>query len=448
MEKGKVKVIDIELALEDSEQQMLDALGKSFIALLQAARNKGGYVVGYLPLMKIDLSGPYTGLSDEDKSRIVNCRGILESLREEGPLSAENYEKARQELGTEGDKIAETIPSQGKPLFCLEGILELLVDAGLLSIASERFEIFIGKNYYEHIKTEIMMSQKKEETGRWLKELMDKLRRGIDENIYRLLPPLQNEKVEEPILRCLLSLLQLNQHGEENNCLLWIDDRCLTGYRFSNGLPVVGINEILALLVRRGILTENEYYDKIHCLRAGNARFIPLTTKEILHELRQATVGKEKARKIVETKELAVLRRYIAVNYLQTDLLQPALLQHNQRGEQLYLTHLTQTIKDVLVDIWAEEKDERICQLYADWIVNNLYLNLAGVYNALKTTTTKEEKAEYKLLAADLASLVSQAIRLESSVTDKKSSSRYRYLVWLYHSLLQKKFKENLQLSH
>ena len=44
-------------------------------------------------LMKIDLSGPYTGLSDEDKSRIVNCREP-ESLREEGPL-----QKTMKKLG-------------------------------------------------------------------------------------------------------------------------------------------------------------------------------------------------------------------------------------------------------------------------------------------------------------------------------------------------------------
>ena len=126
---------------------------------------------------------------------------------------------------------------------------------------------------------------------------MDKLRRGIDENIYRLLPPLQNEKVEEPILRCLLSLLQLNQHGEENNCLLWIDDRCLTGYRFSNGLPVVGINEILALLVRRGILTENEYYDKIHCLRAGMRGLFRLPQKRFYMNFVRLPLEKKKREK-------------------------------------------------------------------------------------------------------------------------------------------------------
>lgn len=99
----------------------------------------------------------------------------------------------------------------------------------------------------------------------------------------------------------------------------WVDDRWVNGHVHRDGVPIIGVNDVLRALLQRGFLQESEYYATLLKLRAANVRYIPLEVGEILYHLQQAQVTNET---VVETPELEILRRYIAACLLDDTRLQ------------------------------------------------------------------------------------------------------------------------------
>ena len=142
--------------------------------------------------------------------------------------------------------------------------------------------------------------------------------------------------------------------------LLWVDDRCVTSYSQQGqgaGL-IVGIYEILRILRDASAITEETYYGKLHQLRAGNARFVPVQADEIVYHLRQARV--ENGR-VVPTEALDVLKRYIAACMLPG----PAGLQRlskatppaarNPVGETTFFIDLRMSTSDTIGKLWTSD---------------------------------------------------------------------------------------------
>src|SRR5205085_1527581 len=121
--------------------------------------------------------------------------------------------------------------------------------------------------------------------------------------------------------------------------ILWIDDRAINKHPLRENAPIIGINEILIALRERESIDKHEYYDILLNLRGENFRYIPLDEGEILYHLRKASIKDDV---ISETKDLGILRRYLASCLLNKEYLQPELTidgNQNPVGEHAFITH-------------------------------------------------------------------------------------------------------------
>jgi len=423
--------------------KLVEELGEQWVAPFESARGSGGFLVDFLPLRKRDLSGPPSTLPEDADQHLVNCRSIAQALRQQGPLSAEEYLNVLRALGEEGRKKATgAVPREGSLLICHGTIPEVLAEAKLLHIMCERFQVCIERRELDRVTAELQGHNRRRTLARWLEKLIDRVRQGIDYGTYEVIPSPPHEKgkleggtSQDFDYHCLLTLLQFETRQGD---VIWADDRCLNSYPHGQGVPIIGINEILKSLVSVNALKLKEYYRKLCRLRTANVRFIPVQKDEILHHLREAKV---KEQTVVETGELSVLRRYVAACLLQGDILQkPPMPQEapNKNGEVAFIVGLARAIIDAIVGVWASEKDaESACQARAEWLLSNLYIDHLGLSNL--TSLSKSDQDEDYLVAVTLAGLIGQAMIFSPKRAADESIMRRRYFDWLSRRILSKR---------
>lgn len=444
VQQGLLKIEDCELPQECENSKLAEELGSKWVVLFEKARISKGYLVDFLPLTKKDLCGQPSALPEDASRYLVNCRTIVETLRQHGPLSNSDYIDALKMLGSEGGKtISVTIPEQGKTLHCHGNIPGLLAEANLLRIICEKYIVYIEKQEYEQIKAELYENERRCKIIDWLGTLIDKLRQGIHNDTYEIIPVpsvkgtgSKNTDDKEPNFQCLLALLQFE--AKEGD-VIWVDDRYINSYFSRGSVPIIGINEVLKVLVSASALKVDDYYEKLSKLRASGVRFIPVQKDEILHHLKQSKVKNET---VIETKGLIILRRYVAECLLQGDMLQRSPLPDaspNKNGEVAFIIGLGRAITDTLVEVWnTKENDEKNCLAHAEWLMDNLYIDHLGLLHV--SSLPRNIPDDYYFIAITFAGLIFQAITLEPSYSGKKSSVRYRYFEWLFNRVLRKRF--------
>lgn len=294
---------------EDLDTRIEAELGSDRLALFEAARQADGYVVDFLPLRRPDLSGAAADVSDDVRSRFVNCGAVAESLQQYGPLSASAHAAAVALLGTEGRiDPGAIVPPPGRTIYC-HGVARLLADAGLLRLACGWFDVRVAQAEIEEARAEVVAGRRSGQTVAWLDDLIGRVSQGLDHGVYRLIDAAivaDGAYPDEPVdtdTRCLLDLLQFEARPGDT---IWVDDRHTMGYLHRDGAPVVGIYEVLAALRARGDLQDAHYYQMLHRLRSANALFIPIETDELLHQLAEARVEEGQ---VVPTRELRTIRR-------------------------------------------------------------------------------------------------------------------------------------------
>jgi tetratricopeptide (TPR) repeat protein len=449
VEMGALEVVKCDLSLGYSNVDLVDEVGEEFVALFENARASGGYLVDFLPLKKRDLSGPPSALPEDASQYLVNCRGLVEALREQGPLSDKECDNALEELGYEGCIAAsEAIPEEGSPLYCHANIPEVLADAKLLNIVCERFQVRIEQRDFDRVRNELKEHEQRQIVAKWLDRLIDRISKGIDSGTYEIIPTppfeggaLEEASAENPELGCLVALLRFEARQGD---IIWVDDRYMNAYLRRDSVPIIGVNEVLKALVSVGALEINNYYDKVNRLRSANVRFIPVQTDEILYYLRQARVGNGT---VIETQGLSTLRRYVATCLLRGDILQRPPMPDgspNKDGELAFLLSLDRAIINALVELWATENDESTCRARVEWLMTNLYVDHLGL-RKLISLPGSEQDALY-LVAITLAGLISQAMALGPSRSNDRPLARHRYFDWLFSRVLRKRFRADPHL--
>ncbi|MBE7557282.1 MAG: trypsin-like peptidase domain-containing protein [Anaerolineales bacterium] len=311
-QRNMLAVVQCEVSPDYANPELVTELGEEWVALFEEVRTNSGYLVDYLPLHKRVSGDPPTVLPEDAAQYLVNCRGVVEALREQGPLSEEAYGDVIQALGTEGVVISDTVPTPGKLLYCYGNIPEVLAEANLLQLVCERFQVRVSQREFERVQKELKGYEQRRATAEWLDRLIDRLNRGVDDGTYAIIPTPPHEEgemeeraAENPDVECLRTVLKFEATEGD---VIWADDRWINSYLHRNGVPIIGINEILKSLVGAGTLMAGEYYQKLIKLRTANVRFIPVQTDEVIYHLRQARVEN---RRLVETQELEILRRSI-----------------------------------------------------------------------------------------------------------------------------------------
>ena len=448
--EGLLNTWKYKVPLSDSNAKLIEEMGERWVTVFERARRENGAIACFLPLKTRDMGSPLTTLPDDADRYIVNCRALVDSLYDQGPLSEAEYKQTLEKLGGEGRKNPNGIIPQQRSRIFLEnrGIAQILAESDMLRTICERFDVYLESRELDHVRAELEIHRQRNDLINWLDRLINRIRDGIDSGIYEVIPYEGNEETEaldqqnlsERFLRDLLSFKA--QEGD----VIWSDDRYVNGYFHSGEIPIIGINEVLKGLVSSGSISESEYYNILTKLRAANVRFIPIEQEEILYYLSQAGVDENGS--LIETRGLRILRRYIAACLLEKNILQfPPMPENtsNSAGEIAFIINLSLVIPRTIVSLWTNESSVEKCIAQSNWLIDNLYLELQGLFKTIDQE--KPDQNDRQLAAMTLSGLIDGAISFPFKQGENgRPKQRTVYYDWLYKAFLQEKFEVNPNL--
>ena len=128
-----------------------------------------------------------------------------------------DLETAAARIGVDAQVRGENVDfSAGRFVFLEQGIAEELLRPGLLERVCEHCRVEIGESAHLFLKSDVAAARTRVELAEWLRRLLDRMRRGIQENRYKtfthaLAESTIAEGLEENVdLRCLLDLVRLD----------------------------------------------------------------------------------------------------------------------------------------------------------------------------------------------------------------------------------------------
>jgi nucleoside phosphorylase len=440
LDRGTLHLIGRDSNTADVHSDLIDLIGKDRLSVLLRARDEGGFVIG-LPTATTDQAMEPVALPDELRERITDYTAVAASLRSGGDLSEGEYERAIESIGreTEETNAQPNAFPQGAKLFLIGDSVSKLAKAGVLGLTSERFEVFIDAGYAEAVRAFVESSERRAETEAWVAGLVERLRAGLENNLYEGIDTSmagaeaegEEEQAEGNWDLATTSHLFSFECGKDD--VLCFDDRSINAYvSRDNTAPIIGINEILLALMLRGEITQQQYYEKLIKLRAGNYRYVPVSSKEILYHLKRASVTPEG--RLTETFELAVLRRYLAACLLDPAYIQrPPLPQDapNMTGELKFISDVTRAVTETLVGVWADEATSvEEARARSEWVLRNLYTGLFGVMHLLPNPGTRGDGVEHIGLDLGSAFVYGQAIH-GNSLEPRGYERRRQFFEWL-----------------
>jgi hypothetical protein len=187
----------------------------------------------------------------------------------------------------------------------------------------------------------------------------------------------------------------------------------------------------------RNRLSESNRFGLVNELRRANLWFLPLDPDEIVHWLMQAGINETD---LVETPELAVMRKYWAACASRADLLQRG----NQEatppdlGEVSFLTRSRQAVADAAALVWANTSQSEQARLArCGWIIDSLYLDIVGFRRASGISGPPE--IERQLSSLDVVLLFTNGlIRMRPSMSGQPDLWA-KYVEWVWDRLFQRR---------
>lgn len=219
--------------------------------------------------------------------------------------------------------------------------------------------------------------------GNRLGELIDRLRALLHSGRLSVLPMTSSDVLDETeddeaegdgdeaqgtfghaSAGCLLALLGVTP---TRNDVICVDDRYMSRYSSNQGVPVLGILEVLDALVLERRLTTDERHHAISRLRAWNVRYLALDVDELLYLLDSAPVVNGR---LEETTGLRILRSYVAASMLEDGALQfPPMPpgSPNPAGEVEYVMSVMRAAHGALLALFRPERQN--AGVRAHWLL-------------------------------------------------------------------------------
>ncbi len=452
--KQSGKLREISHSLNENYDELIKKLGKESALLLEKARAENGFVVEFLPLERLDVNRDRQPvvLEETDQQRFINCRGLVEALKEQGLLSNSAYETALNNLGDQRyADLPPKLPTRNDSVFLKSELAVLLAGSDLLARVCHYFRVFVTHQCVREAQVVLNASESSTESVRWLRELRERVSTGLERGTYEVIalpnPDSDRElELHQSSSAKELTAYHLFRYTPQPGDVIWIDDRFFSKYPHRDGgVPIIGILEILEALRVSGDLSETDYYDKILQLRTANIRYIPITSKEIIYHLKQAIVT---GGRVKETEELAIIRRYIASCLLDSHRLQRPPMPEGSispEGEMRFVIECRKAAEDAIGDVWADSNfSQEIAVAYSDWVLENLQTGTFGIQHLLPNVDSNNERLD--LISLDISSLYFRALqlcRLESSDSYQNTSRLQQYFQWLEWRITKNRFKAN-----
>lgn len=320
----------------------------------------------------------------------VNLSGVVASLERMGEITPVEAANARARLGTAGAEIpVGGMLERGSALLCHWNTIQELAQAGLLKAACRTLRMHADEGFIAELRAGKLDGEARAETAAWLDELRGRLNRGIQDGTYELLPimPAPEDKLgpRDGPLACLLDLLSIPATEGD---VVWIDDRALNAYTACGPAPLVTFADMLAALRQYGRLSDEDCYARLLRLRAGKVAFIPAWDGELGFWLRRAPVVDGR---LVETDELAALRRYLASCLRHERILQIPPLPDgapNPKGEVAFVISWQRAVSATLTSLWADQSlaPDRILAC-SRWLRDNVAVDRYDRFPVYQPTT-------------------------------------------------------------
>jgi hypothetical protein len=451
------QILESDVAPSDGVEQggfaeLEEQLDSKRLAILAAAHTEDGFAVGLLPLMSYEREREIVNLPEALSHRLINCRAVLDSLSAEEWVSDKTAEQAIRALGVEGNpNLSAAVPPVGSKLFLMDGVAGVLAKAGLLEVACEHFYVAMAETCIRDARNEIDELSRRGETRDWLRTLLNRFRLGIENQTYKVIY-ISDERLRETARPDFdedkspgfTTVVDLMRYEPEEGDVLWVDDRAINRFLHRDGVPVVGISELLLGLYKRDEIDRHEYYRMLLHLREGNFRYIPVDKEEILYHLSQAKLVDGK---LVETEGMSALRRYLAACYLDEEILQPRQADEsgqNSMGELPFVLNAMIAVMDAIAHVWADESiDKEIATARADWLLNNLYTGTLGNRHLLDRLRYERAGNDSFMAGIDIALLLGKGINISSKLSVNASQSKRRrdYYSWIEDRISSRRFK-------
>jgi tetratricopeptide (TPR) repeat protein len=369
---------------------------------------------------------------------------IVESLQALGEISGETTANALVALGLEHHSPIERKIDEGASIVCGAGILEWLAAGGALEAAANVFDLHLDTAEVEaFIKSPLAGFDQADADTTWLTLLIERLTKGIETDVYRLLPIFydlgdsQDHSADSPEATCLMDLCRFPPSPGD---LLWIDDRCLNGFVNRDGTRIVDTVDIMYLLRARGVVTDAELYQLMHRYREADVRFLAIDKDEIAHWISRSQILEGC---VVESRELRTLRRHYASSLADGEILRIRQSAPDTSVEWAFVLSSGAAVVDSILDVWGASIPVGIALARADWIFQNLYVPDRGRgFTTVAHSAANDMQVEAGVLAGFL---LSGLTTLESNAPGR--NARREYLDWIYTRLIRHRFDADSHLS-
>jgi nucleoside phosphorylase len=439
-----------------SNCDLVEKMGQQWVALLEKAKTEGSYLVDFLPLQAwiTEEELQPVSLSPEAQAQVINCRSLLEALKQSKVITDNQYQAALMGLGSEGhSEPSALLPQLNAPIYLMGGTASVLAEAKILNKICQYFQVTVDYTYLDEARLAISSHEQCSRLVSELTDLIERVRDGLERHLYETvtLPDgkasqeLEREEANNLDLLTVFDLFRFEPQISNGIDVIWIDDRFLNQYLHRDGIQIITIIEVLDALLAINALSQDDYYDKLLQLRKANAHYIPITGKEIAYWLKQAPIIDGSVR---ETEELTVLRQYIASCLLDTHRLQlPPIPDNspNPQGEVTFLLCCLRATEDAIIAGWLDNSvSNENAVAYANWVLLNLYTGTFGTRHLTPTNNSTGNGTD--LIGLDISSLYIRGIQLwrEQNSNDlEEESLRQHYFTWLDWQLTERRFKAN-----
>jgi hypothetical protein len=383
--------------------------------------------------------------NNHSESPFVTAGNLIDTLSNRGKLSAESFSETADILGDEYLKKSSNNELEiGAPLYCLHSTLGLFTNTDVLNMVCHHYDVHISREYLNHLKQDLQIKKTKEKTATWLSGLIERLRRGIQNEKYQLVAPSpQGEASQVGKADRFQNLQSLFAFPKTENAIIWCDDRHINAFSNRDGIPIIAINEILEAILANQLIDKKQYFSLMNKLRDANLLFVPLHEHEIAHFLLQAPIQDSH---VQESHELKTLKSYAMRALGLGEFIQkPAPGQTNPEGEIYFLFQYVHACEDAIVNIWDSthlSEDEK--KTYSTWVLDNLFVDYVSLSHISGIQIAQENQEHLAVLR--LMGLMSRGLSLPgkfSKNTNNKPSIRSQYFSWLNDRLFETEINFN-----
>ena len=447
VESGQVKTHGDVWPIPNLDDGLQEKMGVAWCSMLALAKSNEGIVIDSFPLTETRNPEIPVALGGDDAKFVGSIGALLAAAEEEDVISSEEHETACSTIGHSlciaGGKLnLET----GKNLYLSPSFFEPLAASGILVKLAEAYCISVCEPIVRRLAAQNETSARRRSLAEWLRSLLNRVRRGIKDGTYetfthRLPKEFDDDSSSARLAtRCLLDLVPRPDSAPGTICC---DDRMINVHLASEIGSVISIYDVLGHLRRNELLSDSRYFECLIRCRKGNVRHFPVTAEEILFHLAIAQVSRSG---VVETPELAALRRSTAAALLDADLLSrpPASqLSPDNPGELRWVMDLMQAAAEAIQELWQSTGTIEQITHRSNWIIDAIHIDILAVQ---KLFTSYESANAGKTFAAGLGRLFLAGLSLPSvppTSDDRGRSKRFQFFSWLDRRILDEALRFN-----